>query len=157
MDLKLLWIIQSAPLAAFILIQLVPKASKKIAPVLGIAGSLVAALASLRLFLDNIHAESLPKEFIHQWLYIKNTSLVVGFLLDPLNLVMITLVTTISFFVQVFSAYYMAEDPSRPRYFAFLSFFSFSMTGLVLSNNLLETFLFWELVDRKSTRLNSSH
>src|SRR6185503_1347847 len=42
--------------------------------------------------------------------------------------------------------YYMAEDESRARYFGFLSFFSFSMTGLVLSNNLLQTFCFWELV-----------
>jgi NADH-quinone oxidoreductase subunit L len=59
---------------------------------------------------------------------------------------MITLVTSISFFVQVFSYYYMAKDSSRSRYFAFLSFFSFSMTGLVLSSNLLQTFIFWELV-----------
>ena len=41
---------------------------------------------------------------------------------------------------------YMSEDESRARYFAFLSFFSFSMTGLVLSSNLFQTFLFWELV-----------
>src|SRR6185503_16895575 len=42
--------------------------------------------------------------------------------------------------------YYMAEDESRARYFGFLSFFAFSMTGLVLSSNLLQTFMFWELV-----------
>ncbi|MBI4353140.1 MAG: NADH-quinone oxidoreductase subunit L, partial [Candidatus Omnitrophica bacterium] len=151
MDLLFLWIIQLSPLLGFIVIQLLPKPFKKAAPVIGIAGSLAAAAASLWLF--GIHADggNLPQEHRRAWLEVaQGSSLVVGFLLDRLNLLMVTLVTTISFFVQVFSAYYMAEDRSRHRYFGFLSFFAFSMTGLVLSNNLLQTFLFWELVGLSS-------
>ena len=157
MDLQLLWIIQLAPVIAFVLIQLLPKNVKKTAPIVGIVCSLTAAVASIWLFLLNTDRHALPKEFVYKWLFVSDQPLwpfvsvtrydfSVGFLVDPLNLLMITLVTTISFFVQVFSYYYMAEDESRPRYFAFLSFFSFSMTGLVLSHNLLQTFLFWELV-----------
>ncbi len=152
MGLKLLWTIQLAPLLAFLLIQLLPKSLKKIAPAIGVSGSLLAALAALKLFSLHLHQENLPQQFVYEWLKVAEPSatnpyqLVVGFLVDPLNLLMITLVTTISFFVQLFSVYYMNEDPSRPRYFGFLSFFSFSMTGLVLSSNLLQTFLFWELV-----------
>jgi len=155
--LSLLWIIQLAPILAFLSIQVLPKLAKKIAPLVGILCSLAAASASLKLLSIYSHGQNLPQQFIHPWLKIadgkisptfitENATLVVGFLIDPLNLLMITLVTTITFFVQLFSYYYMAEDPSRPRYFAFLSFFSFSMTGLVLSSNLLQTFLFWELV-----------
>ena len=157
MDLWLLWVIQLSPLVAFLLIQALPKAAKKFGAVVGVTGSLVAAAASLTLFWANRSGDALPKEFLTQWLQVSDRSLWaqvsiehysihVGFLVDPLNLLMISLVTVISFFVQLFSVYYMAEDASKARYFAFLSFFSFSMTGLVLSSNLLQTFLFWELV-----------
>ncbi len=157
MDLKLLWVIQLAPLTAFLLIQITPKALKKIAPIIGVLCALTAASASSKLFLSHLNGEGLPSQFIYPWLHvsdgplwphttIQNYTLVVGFLMDRLNLLMIWLVTVISFFVQLFSVYYMNEDHSRARYFGFLSFFSFSMTGLVLSNNLLQTFLFWELV-----------
>ncbi len=147
MDLKLLWVIQLAPIVAFLLIQLLPKNLKRIAPAVGMGFAALAALASLRLFWAHQNGAGLPIQFERLWLSVNESySLTVGFLIDPINLLMITLVTTIAFFVQVFSFYYMAEDESRARYFGFLSFFSFSMTGLVLSNNLLQTFLFWELV-----------
>ncbi len=157
MDLWLLWTIQLAPIAAFVLIQLLPGAAKKAAPAVGIVCSLAAALASIKLLLLHANPHNLPLQYVYDWLHVSDHSLwpfvtvarydfSVGFLVDPLNLLMIVLVTTISFFVQLFSYYYMAEDESRARYFGFLSFFSFSMTGLVLSSNLLQTFLFWELV-----------
>ena len=157
MDLKLLWAVQLTPLLAFLLIQALPKTAKKLGPAIGVTGSLIAAATALALFWINRSGAALPKEFLYQWLQvsdrplwarvsIEHYSLAVGFLVDPLNLLMISLVTTISFFVQLFSVYYMNEDTSKSRYFAFLSFFSFSMTGLVLSSNLLQTFLFWELV-----------
>lgn len=155
-DLTLLWTIQLAPLAAFMAIFMLPGATRKIAPIVGAAGALAAFVASAALFAAHTGSHGTAVEYARTWLVvadhslgipgIERTVLNVGFLVDPVNLLMITLVTGISFCVQLFSYYYMAEDPSRPRYFAFLSFFSFTMTGLVLSNNLLQTFLFWELV-----------
>lgn len=157
MDIQLLWTIQLAPLVAFCLIQLLPKSVKKAAPAVSVLLSALAALASVKLFLAHAGGENLPVEFNRVWLKVADYpiwrnvavsqyTLSVGFLIDRLNLLMISLVTSISFFVQLFSVYYMAEDESKARYFGFLSFFSFSMTGLVLSSNLLQTFLFWELV-----------
>lgn len=157
MELKLLWTVQLAPLAAFFLIWLLPKTVRRAAPFAAIALALVAAGASVKLLASHIDGQGLPAQYLHHWLSvadhslwpfveIQKYSLSVGFLVDRLNLLMIVVVTLITFFVQLFSFYYMAEDPSRPRYFAFLSFFSFAMTGLVLSSNLLQTFLFWELV-----------
>ena len=157
MNILILWTIQLAPLAAFLLIQLLPRSIKKLAPALSVFLSAAAALASIRLFLMHRTGAGLPLEFNAEWLKVADYpiwrnaavsqySLHVGFLIDELNLLMISLVTSISFFVQLFSVYYMAEDESKARYFGFLSFFSFSMTGLVLSSNLLQTFLFWELV-----------
>lgn len=156
-DLRLLWVIQLSPIAVFLLIQLLPKSLKKIAPIVAILGALLAALSSLWLLKTHLDGSNLPQQYLYPWLHVSDLPLwpfveireyvlSVGFLLDKLNLLMITIVTTIAFFVQIFSYYYMVEDPSRHRYFGFLSFFSFSMTGLVLSSNLLQTFLFWELV-----------
>ena len=157
MDLNLLWIIQLAPLTAFLLIQILPNNLKKSAPLVGMAFALLAAATSLKLLFMHSEGSSLPLEFTYRWLHvsdkplwafveIQNYDLFVGFLIDRLNLLMISVVTTITFFVQMFSYYYMSEDSSRARYFGFLSFFAFSMTGLVLSNNFLQTFLFWEMV-----------
>ncbi len=164
MELNLLWAIQLAPLVAFLLIQLLPRNAKKIAPVLAILLALGGACASIKLFMMHADGVNLPSQHLYNWLSvsdqtlwpfveIKSYALSVGFLLDRLNLLMITVVTTITFFVQLFSFYYMAEDESRARYFAFLSFFAFAMTGLVLSSNLLQTFLFWELVGLASYML----
>lgn len=158
MDLTLLWIIQLAPLAVFIAVFCLPKPARVAAPLLGLAGSGAAAAAALTFLVAHAGKAGQPDLHLHvDWLRIElasswpfgrpvSGSLQAGFLLDPLNLLMITLVTVISFFVQLFSYYYMREDESRPRYFAYLSFFSFAMTGLVLSSNLLQTFMFWELV-----------
>ncbi len=156
-DLNLLWIIQLAPLVAFLLIQLLPKNAKRTAPLIAMGAALLAALSSLALFYAHRDGNNMPQQYIYQWLKVSDKSLWpfvtidhyvlnIGFLVDKLNLLMITVVTVIAFFVHLFSYYYMAEDKSRARYFGFLSFFAFSMTGLVLSTNLLQTFLFWELV-----------
>jgi NADH:ubiquinone oxidoreductase subunit 5 (subunit L)/multisubunit Na+/H+ antiporter MnhA subunit len=164
MELLLLWIIQVAPLAAFLKIQIIPKPLKKIAPLCGILGAALAAGSALFLLWAHASPEGhavLPVQYAFKWLdiadfqvyhiiFIERYVLNFGFLVDPLNLLMISIVTVISLFVQIFSYYYMKDDPSRPRYFAFLSLFSFSMTGLVLSNNLLQTFIFWELVGLSS-------
>jgi NADH-quinone oxidoreductase subunit L len=73
-------------------------------------------------------------------------SLVMGTLVDPLSSLMLVVVTVVGFLVMLYSIGYMHEDRGLPRYYAELSLFLASMTGLVLANNLLEFFLFWELV-----------
>ena len=72
----------------------------------------------------------------------------VGFsvLVDNLTVVMLVVVTLVSFLVHVFSMGYMHDDPKYTRFFAFLGLFTFSMLGLVIAGNLLLLFIFWELV-----------
>lgn len=70
----------------------------------------------------------------------------VGMLLDPLSVMMLVVVTLISFFVNIYSVGYMREDLSSGRFFALLSFFSFSMLGLVVAPNAFQMYFFWELV-----------
>ena len=73
-----------------------------------------------------------------------------GFVLDPLSSRMMLVVTGIGLLVHVFSLAYMADDKAKTRYFACLSLFMFSMTGIVLANNIAMTFIFWELVGLSS-------
>lgn len=69
-----------------------------------------------------------------------------GIMIDNLTGVMLVVVTLISFLVHFFSIGYMKGDAKYSRYFAYLGFFSFSMLGIVLTNNLLMMYVFWELV-----------
>ncbi len=69
-----------------------------------------------------------------------------GTLIDNLSALMIFVVTTVSFIVQLFAHSYMKDDSGYNRFYAYLNLFSFSMLGLVLSSNLIQTYIFWELV-----------
>ncbi len=64
--------------------------------------------------------------------------------IDTLTAVMLVVVTTVSFLVHAYSIGYMAEDPSRPRFFAYLSLFTFAMLMLVTADNLVQLFFGWE-------------
>lgn len=87
-----------------------------------------------------LHLPPAPGPFPHGF------SLVMGTLVDPLSSLMLIVVTVVGFLVMVYSIGYMHHDHGLPRYYAELSLFLASMTGLVIANNLLEFFLFWELV-----------
>src|SRR5437016_2699508 len=64
--------------------------------------------------------------------------------IDPLTAVMLVVVTTVSAFVHLYSIGYMQEDPGRPRFFSFLSLFTFAMLMLVTADNLVQLFFGWE-------------
>ncbi len=69
-----------------------------------------------------------------------------AFLLDPLSAMMLFVIATISFFVNIYSLGYMREDRAEGRFFSLLSFFTFSMLGLVVATGLFQMYFFWELV-----------
>jgi len=73
-------------------------------------------------------------------------SLVVGTLVDPVSALMLIVVTVVGFLVMLYSIGYMHQDRGLPRYYSELSLFLAAMSGLVLSDNLFEFFIFWELV-----------
>ena len=81
------------------------------------------------------------------WLSLTDTlQIQMGVLLDPISVMMLVVVTTISFMVHIYSLGYMKGERGFERFYAFLSLFTFSMLGLVLSTNIFEMFVFYELV-----------
>jgi NADH-quinone oxidoreductase subunit L len=81
------------------------------------------------------------------WLqFAPNVSIDMGILLDPISVMMIVIVSFISLMVHIFSLGYMKGEERFATYYAFLSLFTFSMLGLVLSSNIFQIYIFWELV-----------
>ena len=92
-------------------------------------------------------AYKLINVFNLEWLRFNETlSIDIGILLDPISVMMLVVITTVSLMVHLYSLGYMKGDPGFSRYYAFLSLFTFSMLGLVLSVNIFMTYMFWELV-----------
>ncbi len=83
----------------------------------------------------------------YTWLqFSPNVSIDMGIILDPISVMMIVIVSFVSLMVHVFSLGYMKGEERFATYFAFLSLFTFSMLGLVLSSNIFQIYMFWELV-----------
>src|SRR5690606_15112097 len=80
------------------------------------------------------------------WIAVGDFQLTIGLLFDDLSLGMMLIVTSIGSLVHLFSLAYMEKDDGKGRYFGGLSLFMFSMTGIVLADNFVMMFIFWELV-----------
>src|SRR4029077_6812349 len=80
------------------------------------------------------------------WFVLGETTLKLGWLLDPLTAAMLVMITFVGALIFIYSTGYMAHDDNFTRFFCFLSLFAAAMLGLVIANSLLLFFLFWELV-----------
>src|SRR4030066_984642 len=79
-----------------------------------------------------------------QWVVVGDLTVQVGLLVDSLTAVMLVVVSFVSLMIQIYSQGYMKGDPGYHRYFAFMSLFTACMLGLVMADNLVFLFLFWE-------------
>ncbi len=85
-----------------------------------------------------------------EWAAAGDFNLTMGYTIDHLSTVMLTVVTTVAFLVMVYTDGYMAHDEGYVRFYAYLSLFASSMLGLVVSPNLVQVYIFWELVGMAS-------
>lgn len=138
-----------SPFAAFLAILLFTRSKPRLSALLsvGAVGLSFVCAASL-LILHWGMAGSL--QVTVRWLAAGSYSIPFGYLLDPLSLLMLVIVTAVSLLVQIYSLGYMAGDEGFARYYAFMSLFLFSMTSLTLSPTLLQLYIFWELVGLSS-------
>lgn len=92
----------------------------------------------------------------YTWLeFSPNVSIDLGVIVDPISVMMLVVVTSVSLMVHVFSLGYMKGEDRFATYYAFLSLFTFSMLGLILSSNIFQVYMFWELVGVSSFLLIS--
>src|SRR5689334_12436529 len=94
---------------------------------------------------DGIYQKLVPLKYT--WLeFSKGVSIDMGIILDPVSVMMLVVVTFVSLMVHIYSLAYMKGEERFPTYYAFLGLFTFSMLGLVLSSNIFQIYIFWELV-----------
>lgn len=146
MNAILTWSILLAPLTAAVLIGLFTKQNHKMSARLSIGAISLSFLLTLLLAAANSGTPDVALVSSINWLEVGPLKAELGMILDPLSLMMLLVVTGVGTAIHFFSLGYMKDDPSLGRYFGFLSLFTFSMLGIVLSSNFFQMFIFWELV-----------
>ena len=137
----LAWMTLLLPLASATVITLGTLKNHRLSANLSIGAILGAFVCSLLLFLSASSGESNLT-----WIAIGDFNATIGVKLDRLSALMLLVVTGVGALIHWYSQGYMEGDRSYARYFASLSLFSFSMLGIVLATNLMQMFIFWELV-----------
>ena len=145
MIIPLISLILLCPLAAFAIFGLLGLGNRSFPrqDYLSTAAMLIALVCSF-LLLGEIAPD--PEPHTVQWISLGGVTFSMGFYLDSVTAIMLIVVTLVSSLVHIFSMGYMHGDPRYPRFFAYLSLFSFSMLFLVVSDNLLGIYIGWELV-----------
>ena len=143
------WLILFLPLLSATVIALFTLRSKTVSSLISI-GAVAAGFVMTCLFVNanGIHYSGETPGIGHagNWLSVGGLQIDFGLKLDALSMMMLFVVTGVGGLIHIYSYSYMDEDAGKARFFAFLSLFTFSMLGIVLANNFLMTFIFWELV-----------
>ena len=144
--LDYLWLIPAIPIANSFVILGLAKSRQKTAAALAIGGQIAVLAISIVAFLATLQMHDFRAIQNFTWFTFGDQALRLGFVLDPLAAAMLVMISSVSLCIFVFSVGYMAEDKNFTRFFAYLSFFSGAMLGVVIANSLLLLFMFWELV-----------
>ncbi|MBD3883370.1 NAD(P)H-quinone oxidoreductase subunit 5 [Phormidium tenue FACHB-886] len=149
---ELAWLVPVLPLAGAMLLGLgLISYGKTVSNLRRLGAGFIVFLLGTTMFLSFMllfsqiqgHA---PYTKIIEWAAAGDFRLTMGYTIDHITAMMLVIVTTVAFFVMVYTDGYMAHDPGYVRFYAYLSLFSSSMLGLVVSPNLLQVYVFWELV-----------
>jgi NADH-quinone oxidoreductase subunit L len=150
MPYQLLWLIFLLPLFSFIIIGLFLRPFLKNQPrtagyitIAALLGSLGLSVWALTEVMST--GQPLPVPDV-TWAVVDGLTIHLGLMVDQLTVVMLIVVTVVSLMVQIYSQGYMKGDAGYHRYYAFMSLFTASMLGLVLADNLLFVYVFWEMV-----------
>ncbi|BAO29188.1 NADH dehydrogenase I, chain L [Sulfuritalea hydrogenivorans sk43H] len=147
MSMKSLYLlVPLAPLAGAILAgffgKILGRTGSHIVTILGVA---ISFMLSVLIFQD-VQAGNVFNGPVYTWMESGGLKLQVGFLIDPLTVLMMLVVTFVSLMVHIYTIGYMADDPGYQRFFSYISLFTFSMLMLVMSNNFVQLFFGWEAV-----------
>ncbi|MBR5085218.1 MAG: NADH-quinone oxidoreductase subunit L [Prevotella sp.] len=154
MDYSYAFLILLLPALSFLILGLCGmKMSHKVAGIIGTTSlGIVTVLSYITAFAyfgadraaDGTFNAIVPFNFT--WLPLGKLNFDIGMLLDPISVVMLIVISTVSFMVHIYSFGYMHGEKGFQRYYAFLSLFTMSMLGLVVATNIFQMYLFWELV-----------
>ena len=141
-----LWLIPAVPLGASLMILALAKKRRAPAAAFAVIGQVAALILSISALVATLQTTGFRAVQNFTWLTFGEQPLRLGWLLDPLSASMLVMITLVGLCIFVFSTGYMADDKNFSRFFAYLSFFSAAMLGVVIANSLLLLFICWELV-----------
>ncbi len=144
--LELLWLIPAIPLVSAFALAVLP-VSRRTAALLGVGSTALSAVVSLMVagsFLSEPPMGNSFTQVLWTWISVGRFRPEIGFYLDPISLVMVVVVTFVSFLIHLYSAEFMIDDDGYSRFFAYMNLFVGSMLTLVLADNLLLLYLGWE-------------
>jgi len=123
--------------------KVIGRAGAHTAAILGVA---IAFGLSLVVFNDTVLKGHVFNGAVYTWGVSGGIPMEIGFLIDPLTVMMMVVVTFVSLMVHIYTIGYMHDDPGYQRFFSYIALFTFSMLMLVMSNNFLQLFFGWEAV-----------
>ena len=138
------WLIPLFPLLSFLLLLLIGKRLREASAYVGILMTLASLVFSILVLFERFSEPTYLTKF--NWLTIGDLHLTAGFEVNQLNALMLLIVSLVSFLVHTYSKGYMHGDERFHIFYAYLGLFTFAMLGLVISPNILQTYIFWELV-----------
>src|SRR4051794_3640462 len=141
-----IWLIPAVPMLASLAVLSLSRSWRKSAATLAIAGQIIALVLAVAGFLPTLQQPGVRAVHNFTWFTFGDQVLRVGWLLDPVAAAMLIMITLVGSCIFIFSVGYMAADKNFTRFFAYLSFFSSAMLGVVIANSLLLLFVAWELV-----------
>lgn len=143
---QLAWLVPVLPLAAYVVLLI---AGRRISEAsitgLSVIAVLIGFIVSL-FVMGNVAAHGQSPAVVYSWLPFGLHPITMGFQVTSLNALMLVVVSLVSTLVLLFSRSYMHGDDRFSRFYQYLNLFVFSMLGLVISPNLLQFYIFWELV-----------
>ena len=144
MNDSLPWLILFLPLLSAVLITLFTQRNARVSAFFSVGAILISLLLSIGLSASISHGP--PENISVNWLKVGRLSIDFGIHLDAMSLLMLLIVTGVGSAIHLYSVAYMKGDRATGRFFAGLSLFTFAMLGVVLSDNFMQMFIFWELV-----------
>ncbi|GIP35562.1 NADH-quinone oxidoreductase subunit L [Paenibacillus sp. J2TS4] len=141
------WLIPLFPLLAFLVLIAIGRQAKETGAYISILAAAASFILAVLVFMERLGDPVDNYLWTKvQWLHVGELALGFGFEITNLNALMLVIVTLVGLLVNIYSKGYMQEDERKAVFFSYISLFTFSMLGLVISPNLLQLYIFWELV-----------
>nr|WP_246628059.1 NADH-quinone oxidoreductase subunit L [Paenibacillus oenotherae] len=143
---EIAWLIPLFPFVAFLLLLASGRSGQGLGVTIGTVGSLASLVLSILVLMEHMSDGSKYYQDGFKWIDLGSFQLNIGYEVTNLSALMLVVVTAVSFLVNVYSAGYMKGDERISTFYSYIALFTFSMLGLVLADNMLTLYIFWELV-----------
>jgi len=141
------WLVPLFPLIAFLILLAIGRTTSRVGPIIGVLAAGASFVWSLFVLFEQMKGDGMGYVWNDlEWIRAGNFVLEMGFEVNPLNALMLAIVSFVSLLVNLYSIGYMKDDARITVFFSYVALFTFAMLALVISENVVQLYIFWELV-----------